>query len=67
MKFCRAFAFRVRIAVAEFRIIPEDESHAITAKFNNMNFTKILGLLQCILSLWLILADIVAFADVEDL
>ena len=32
LKFCRALASRVRIAVAEFRVNPEDESHSTTAK-----------------------------------
>ena len=41
--------------------------HATTAKVKKIILTKILGFLQCIFSLWLILADIVAFADVEDL
>ena len=33
--------------------------HATIAKVKNITLTKILGFLQCIFSLWLILADIV--------
>ena len=36
LKFCRAFGSRVRIALAEFRGIPEHESHATTAKIKNI-------------------------------
>ena len=37
MKFCRVFASRVRIALAEFRLIPEEESHASTAEDSDKN------------------------------
>ena len=38
----------VRIALAEFRVIPKDESQATIAKVKNIILTRILGFLQCV-------------------
>ena len=39
LNICRIFASIIGISLAEFRVIPEDESHATTAKVKNKNFS----------------------------